>query len=105
MPGGRMMDKELFIQTCLVKGIPAIRAERAWKRILTIREHIEEHKEATHKLQEYSHQEKLVFREKAAELGAEFTPDELANLITVLGFIQKGNETEILSYIQKKMEE
>jgi len=99
------MDKELFIHTCLVKGIPQPRAERAWERILTIREHIEEHLEATQKLQEYSHQEKLEFREKAAELGAEFTPDELANLITVLGFIQKGETTEILNYVQEKMEE
>ena len=38
-----MMDKELFVVTCLVKGIPEARAERAWERILTIREHIEEH--------------------------------------------------------------
>jgi hypothetical protein len=99
-----MMNKELFIQTCLVKGISITKAENAWKRILNIKEHIGDHFAATQKLQDYSKQEKLAFREKAAEMGAEFTPNELTNLITVLGLIQKGKETEILNYIQENLE-
>lgn len=83
-----MPDKIQFIQTCLSHGIPIENAEKAWKKLKSLKTKISTHWDHFEQLREKEPAERLKLREVAAERGIEWTPAEVDDLIEIIGIIQ-----------------
>ena len=89
-----MSNKMAFIERCRKNGISENKALSAWEKIKNIEEYIENNWDFFQDMREFSRQKKLGLRQIAAEHGNEYTPDELDNLIEVIGLIQDNMDVD-----------
>ncbi len=83
-----MSKKIEFIQACMNKGIAADNAEKAWEKVQSLIIKINSNWEYFKKLREKTPIERLYLRQTAAEMGTEWTPKEVDELINIIGTIQ-----------------
>lgn len=88
------LNKDLFISRCIAQGISLTNAEKAWNKVISIEKHIQANTKLYSDMQHYSREERLKLREAAAEVGYEFTPNEVDDAIRAIGIIQKNVEPE-----------
>lgn len=88
------MSKLDFIQVCLSHGIPEENAQEAWTRLSNLKGKIRKNWDLIEQMRERDPTERLTLRKVAAEMGIEYTPSEVDNLIDVIGIIQDQMEYE-----------
>jgi hypothetical protein len=90
-----MPNKEEFFRRCKENNVPRCKAISAWKRIQNLEKYISDNWNLFTDMREYSKEEKLILRTKAAEHGNEYTPEELDDLIEVIGMVQDNMDRGI----------